>query len=42
MIFDSHMHTQFSADSEMPAAAAVLAAEKLGLGMVFTEHLELD
>lgn len=42
MIFDSHMHTQFSADSEMQAAEAVLAAEKLGLGMVFTEHLDLD
>ncbi|MCR5834325.1 MAG: histidinol-phosphatase HisJ family protein [Selenomonadaceae bacterium] len=46
MIFDSHMHTKFSADSEMQAAEAVARAEELNLGVVFTEHfdygLELD
>ena len=40
MIFDSHMHTKFSADSEMPAAEAVAQAEKLNLGVVFTEHFD--
>lgn len=42
MIFDSHCHTRFSADSEMQAEDALRAAEALGLGLVFTEHLDLD
>ena len=46
MIFDSHMHTKFSADSQMAAADAIAKAKKLNLGVVFTEHfdygLELD
>ena len=40
MIFDSHVHTAFSADSQMKAEDALLMAEKLGLGLVFTEHLD--
>lgn len=42
MIFDSHSHTEFSGDSEMKAGDALLAAERLGIGLVFTEHLDLD
>lgn len=46
MIFDSHMHTKFSADSKMTADEAIAKAESLNLGVVFTEHfdygLELD
>lgn len=42
MIFDSHIHTEFSADSEMKAAEALAAAEKQGIGLVFTEHLDAD
>lgn len=46
MIFDSHMHTKFSADSEMLASDALKRADDLNLGVVFTEHfdygLELD
>lgn len=42
MIFDSHSHTTFSADSEMKAADAIAMAEKAGVGLVFTEHLDLD
>ena len=42
MIFDSHSHTVFSGDSEMEAAAAMKAAASAGLGLVFTEHLDLD
>ena len=42
MIFDSHSHTVFSTDSEMKAADALAAAEAVGLGLVFTEHLDLD
>ena len=40
MLFDSHVHTEFSADSEMKAAEALAVAEKLGIGLVFTEHLD--
>ncbi len=46
MLFDSHMHTKFSADSEMLATDALKRADDLNLGVVFTEHfdygLELD
>lgn len=40
MIFDSHIHTKFSADSEMLAADAVAKAASLNLGLVFTEHFD--
>lgn len=42
MLFDSHSHTAFSADSEMQAEAAIEAAETKGIGLVFTEHLDFD
>lgn len=42
MIFDSHMHTKFSADSEMLAADAIAKAASLNLGIVFTEHFDYD
>ena len=42
MYFDSHVHTEFSADSEMKAQEALREAEKQGLGLVFTEHLDYD
>lgn len=40
MIFDSHMHTEFSFDSEMKAEDAIARANELGLGLVFTEHFD--
>lgn len=40
MIFDSHMHTKFSADSQMLAAEALAKAASLNLGVVFTEHFD--
>lgn len=40
MIFDSHTHTKFSADSQMDAADAIARAESLGLGIIFTEHFD--
>lgn len=40
MIFDSHSHTKFSADSQMDAAEAITRAESLGLGIIFTEHFD--
>lgn len=42
MIFDSHSHTKFSADSKMLAEDAIVRAESLNLGLVFTEHLDFD
>ena len=42
MIFDSHMHTKYSADSEMIASEAIDKAHRLGLGVVFTEHFDHD
>ena len=40
MIFDSHMHTKFSADSDMAATEALTRAQSLNLGVVFTEHFD--
>ena len=40
MIFDSHMHTKFSADSKMTAVEAIARAASLKLGVVFTEHFD--
>ena len=40
MVFDSHMHTKFSADSEMTAAEALSKASTLNMGVVFTEHFD--
>ncbi|MBD3879771.1 MAG: histidinol-phosphatase HisJ family protein [Quinella sp. 1Q5] len=40
MIFDSHMHTRFSADSDMTAADALAKAASLNIGAVFTEHFD--
>ena len=42
MIFDSHMHTEVSADSAMKAADALERAARLGVGAVFTEHEDMD
>ncbi len=38
---DSHIHTEFSADSEMKLDNALNHASKMGLGMTITEHLDL-
>ena len=40
MIFDSHMHTKFSADSRMTASEALTRAAVLNFGVVFTEHFD--
>ena len=42
MIIDSHLHTEFSADSEMKAADALRAAGAQGIGLVFTEHADFS
>lgn len=42
MLFDSHVHTEVSADSEMKARDALAAAEAQGIGLVFTEHIDFS
>lgn len=42
MLYDNHVHTEFSADSEMKAEDAITAASREGIGLVFTEHLDID
>ncbi len=40
MIFDSHTHTKFSADSEMRAEIAIMDASDKGVGLVFSDHYD--
>lgn len=42
MLFDTHMHCDFSCDSEMVIEDAALAAAAQGLGMIVTEHWDYD
>lgn len=42
MLFDTHMHCEFSCDSEMNVAQAAAIAAKQGIGMIVTEHWDLD
>lgn len=41
-MFDTHLHTSFSRDSRMSSADAIEQAGKDGLGIIITEHLDLD
>ena len=40
MLFDNHIHTKYSADSEMNPVEALRRAQELGVGLVFTEHFD--
>ncbi|MCL2351711.1 MAG: histidinol-phosphatase HisJ family protein [Firmicutes bacterium] len=42
MLFDTHVHSRMSADSETPPEEAVRAAERLGLGLIFAEHVDYE
>ncbi|MEN6566928.1 MAG: histidinol phosphate phosphatase [Veillonellales bacterium] len=41
MLFDTHMHTKFSTDSQMRLEEAVAKARELNLGITVTEHMDL-
>lgn len=41
-MFDTHMHCEFSVDSKMTLQEAWTAAERLNMGIVITEHMDLD
>lgn len=42
MIFDTHMHCNYSCDSHMQFADAILAAKKQNIGIIITEHWDYD
>lgn len=42
MIFDSHIHTNFSSDSDMNILDAIAKSNKLNRGLILTEHLDQD
>lgn len=42
MIYDTHMHCDYSCDSEMKFADAIAAAEAQNIGMTVTEHWDYD
>lgn len=41
-MFDTHMHCTFSVDSEMKIQEAIRAANALNMGIVITEHMDID
>lgn len=42
MLFDTHMHCDYSCDSHMEFAAAIAAAQAQNIGMIVTEHWDYD
>lgn len=42
MIFDTHMHCQYSIDSKMTIDDALAAAKEQNIGMIITEHWDED
>ncbi|OFI05366.1 histidinol-phosphatase [Clostridium acetireducens DSM 10703] len=41
-MFDTHVHTNFSTDSEMTLEEVIRAKEKVNIGVILTEHLDLN
>ena len=41
-MIDSHIHTEFSDDSEMKIEHALQQSKKSGIGITLTEHLDLN
>ena len=42
MVFDSHMHSEFSTDSSMFIEDAISVSKKNNIGMILTEHVDLN
>lgn len=42
MIFDSHMHSNFSTDSTMKITDAINIAKEKNIGIIITDHMDLD
>lgn len=41
-MFDSHIHTKFSTDSKMDIEVAIKQAADLNIGIIITEHMDLN
>lgn len=41
-MFDSHVHTSFSTDSKMDIEEAIKRSEELNLGLIITEHMDIN
>jgi histidinol-phosphatase (PHP family) len=42
MLFDSHVHSKASPDSELEPESAIQACKKMNLGIAFTEHIDIN
>ena len=42
MLYDSHVHTTFSVDADTTIAEAIRAAADKGVGLVITDHMDID
>ena len=42
MLVDTHLHTGFSTDSNMTIEAAMERSREAGMGIIITEHMDLD
>ena len=42
MIYDAHVHTRYSVDSQMDPEEALTAASRLGLGICTAEHVDYE
>ena len=42
MVFDTHLHTTFSGDASMSSLDAAKKAQENGLGIIITEHMDID
>ncbi|WP_297629866.1 histidinol-phosphatase HisJ family protein [uncultured Clostridium sp.] len=42
MIFDTHMHTELSSDSEMKISSIIQTKDALNIGVILTDHLDLN
>ena len=42
MIFDSHMHTEFSSDSKMKIEEVIEKGKQLNIGTIITEHMDYN
>ena len=42
LIFDTHIHCEFSSDSKMQLTEAVAAAKEKNIGIIITEHMDLQ
>ena len=42
MLYDCHIHTEFSADSELKIKDILEKAKKNNLGIITTEHLDYN